>query len=68
MKMSEAQKQFYLDEAEKYVSTLEKELTRASAQNAYHALVKLHNLSLSIESLNIRYAAACEKVNDRFPS
>lgn len=66
--MNKTQKRYLIQEAGKYVQTLENELTPASAQNAYHALVKAYETGEKIDNLRKRYEAACVKVNDRFPS
>lgn len=67
------QVKFLVEEATKYVETLEKEMTPAAAQNAYHALCKAYSTETNnetekaINTLIKRYDAAVEKVNDRFP-
>ena len=73
MKKTADQIKFLVNDATKYVETLEKELTHPAAQNAYHALCKLYNTETDNETekemntLIKRYDAAVEKVNDRFP-
>lgn len=73
MKKTAEQIKFLVNDATKYVETLEKELTHPAAQNTYHALCTLYNVETdnetekTINQLIVRYNTAVEKVNDRFP-
>lgn len=61
-------REFLLYDAAEYVEKLEKELTPAAAQNAYHGMVRLFNTGALPADLKSRYESACDKVNERFPA